>query len=1071
MKRAALALALLLGTLVVWAETLHIADPLLALASPDETRKVARDLDRAIIAAQQSLERYATVRTGGQAGAVRADATITTVAYDSGNGPGISMTYTGSNGSNGIYNFASQLGPNTAQELANGIIYLHLSYGEEIEPDGEPPALLAALSSRDLQAESVGPAADLRIQSVDAGPSGQLLLSLGTQVYLTDSSFRRLSSLGGTLTSRFESFAYRSFLGEGDQTVTLASTLADVYRIPYPGAEPTRVPLGGYQAMSGALLSDGTLALQDVSNQVVVLLSLDDELSELPLRGTFDVFPQLIAAGPAGSIWTWDAVQRSVSVWSRDGTRLTTVLPLLPPEESAVTLMVPYPDGSFVVSGNQGLYKFDRSGVPQWILPWTRVPGIRNATGIMIGTFDKTNGLLYLVNVVNGSVYQLLDREYAKRYAGVTPRQRQIITFQQQLTDEPGNAEALTALARMFEDDEAWELAAHYWREARDRNRSNAAFAAGAARIEVQLLWREARSAIELATQQLERFGPANARAEYNRALRLLEQILALSPENEQALDSRSGLEALYAQQFAPLELSSVAVNEIFPSLIQQLQVESIGEVIIRNPNQTSAVNVRVEARLAEFMEQSWQSATVSSLPAGALRSFAIRLPVERSILNLNARLVNAPLRLTVRYEIEGQPREISFTEGVTVHPVTALTWEDSGKLATYVTPADTYVNRFSSLFTAVDRRASEWGVARNFLRAARLADAVGSHGIEYIQDPNLGIATILGDPSVVDSVQLPRTTLWFRRGDCDDTTALLASVFESVSISTAIMTSPDHVFLAFDSGQPEQDAWMFESESTVAIPHEGTLWIPFETTILDQGFLASWSEGSRLVRRYGSQRSREIPSNKDDQIEFLPVSGERERYPELPVDALEREVFQFLSPLPERVSELHNESVGDIRRVLYSQSLASLEQNLRSQSAQRALRTLNQIGVLHAQFGEHREAKAAFQRALAGDDSYVPTYLNLANLALIQDSAREAIVYVDQADDLRRPGVLSTLIRAQALFALGDVQEARTRMGLVEQEAPELAALYPHLSGEAGARASDAAARGLIPWAIEGDE
>lgn len=1067
MKRSLLLLSVsLVGVLALHGQTLHIADPLIALESPKERQAVEQALSVALQAASTELEPFVTVRTGGQAGTVRADASIMIVATDFGNGPGVSMTYTGSDGSSGTYNFSAAFGPNTAQELAGGLVYLHLTFGESVEPEGTSPALLASLTSRSLVSESSLPG---HIQSVHAGPDGDLVLALSTKVLRTDSYFRRAATIGGELSSRFTAFANRAFLGAGGQMVTIGGGRSnEVYWIAHDDAEPRRFALDGYQSLGAALLSDGTLALHDATNQVVVLANSNNTVSALPLRVTFDAFPQIIAAGPAGTIWTWDAVQRSVAIWSQDGSRLGTVLPLLPADETSVFILLPYPDGSFVVSAMNGLYRFDRSGLPVWFLPWTDVPGIRSMNGIMVASFDEASGLLYLVNIIDGTVYQLLDREYAEGVRTITASERRLMELQQALAGNPNDVGTLLALGEEFEGAEAWELAARYYREARDLRPNDRQAVDGVARVEVELLWREAADAIARASRKLQQFGPANARADYEQALRLLEQILALSPQNEQALEERNALEALYAQQFAPLELASVEVREIFPSLIQQLQRDPVGEITIRNPNQNSVSNVRLEARLADFMSEGWQSPSVRSLAAGGDFTVALRLPVEQSILNLNTRLVNAPLRLTVRYEIDNQEREITFTEGVTVHPVTALTWEESGKLATYITPADTYVNQFSSAFRAVDRQASEWGVAEDFLRAARLADAVGSHQIEYIQDPELGIASILGDPTVVDSVQLPRTTLWYRRGDCDDTTALLASVFESVSIGTAIMTSPDHVFLAFDSGQPEQDAWMFESVTTTVIPYNGTLWIPFETTILDQGFMASWEEGSRLVRRYGASAKRAIPGDGNDGIEFLPVSGQRERFPALPVDALDDQVFELLPPLEEQVDELHRGSVSSIRRVLYTSSLSSLEAAVSGQRGRRALRTLNQVGVLHAQFGAYDAARAAFERAVEQDSSYVPTYLNLANLELVQGRPRAALRHIDEADDRRRPGVLSNLIRAQALYALGDIDEARTRMGLVEQEAPELAALYPHLSGDAGARASDAAAQRLSPWAIE---
>ena len=88
-------------------------------------------------------------------------------------------------------------------------------------------------------------------------------------------------------------------------------------------------------------------------------------------------------------------------------------------------------------------------------------------------------------------------------------------------------------------------------------------------------------------------------------------------------------------------------------------------------------------------------------------------------------------------------------------------------------------------------------------------------------------------------------------------------------------MTSPGHVFMAFDTGEPEQNGWLFESETTSAIAYGGTVWLPYETTILAEGFLASWEEGSRLYKRHAAA----------GEIEFIPIASERTRFPALPLD------------------------------------------------------------------------------------------------------------------------------------------------------------------------------------------
>jgi len=278
-------------------------------------------------------------------------------------------------------------------------------------------------------------------------------------------------------------------------------------------------------------------------------------------------------------------------------------------------------------------------------------------------------------------------------------------------------------------------------------------------------------------------------------------------------------------------------------------------------------------------------------------------------------------------------------------------------------------------------------------------------------------------------------------------------------------MTSPGHVFMAFDTGEPTQQQWMFTSGQTIAIPYNGTLWLPVETTILHDGFQAAWEEGSRLVRSYGSSVPADLPADDGDQIEFLPVSEQRQSYPELPDLPLS---FDFSPPPDTLVNPLHATSIDGLQSTIYLDNVAELERSLRSQSDRQKLRTLNQLGVLHARFNQPRLAERSFDDAIDLDPDYTTSYINLANLRIINDEPREAIALLNEVTD-RRPGsVLANLLLAQANQMLGNQSEAREFMVIVEDQAPALASQYPHLSGSSAGRASEAQANPVLPWPVD---
>jgi hypothetical protein len=67
-------------------------------------------------------------------------------------------------------------------------------------------------------------------------------------------------------------------------------------------------------------------------------------------------------------------------------------------------------------------------------------------------------------------------------------------------------------------------------------------------------------------------------------------------------------------------------------------------------------------------------------------------------------------------------------------------------------------------------------------------------------------------------------------------------------------MTSPGHVFMAFNSEEPVANRWMYESDNVTVIDYKGTLWVPIETTILKDGFFKAWEVASKEVKTFDSQ-------------------------------------------------------------------------------------------------------------------------------------------------------------------------------------------------------------------------
>jgi hypothetical protein len=297
-----------------------------------------------------------------------------------------------------------------------------------------------------------------------------------------------------------------------------------------------------------------------------------------------------------------------------------------------------------------------------------------------------------------------------------------------------------------------------------------------------------------------------------------------------------------------------------------------------------------------------------------------------------------------------------------------------------------------------------------------------------------------MGKAEIVDTVRFPRTTLHNRTGDCDDTTALLGSLLESAGIPTAILTTPGHIFLAFDSGEPTENAPYLTAAALDVIAHGGSVWVPVETTLLSQGFMAAWASGSDLVKKYSGTGS----------FEFIPVAEMRDTYPALPLPA---DSLPVAEPAQSSVDRASTATLAAFTATLYTARLKEMDASLSGLSGRQAVRVRVQEGILHALFGTLQDAETAFRKAIADDPGMVSPYVNLANVRLLANDGKGALQTVKQGLARNADSALLNLLAARIYSDRGDAASTAVYYARVKKESPELAARFADLAAADAAR------------------
>jgi tetratricopeptide (TPR) repeat protein len=293
--------------------------------------------------------------------------------------------------------------------------------------------------------------------------------------------------------------------------------------------------------------------------------------------------------------------------------------------------------------------------------------------------------------------------------------------------------------------------------------------------------------------------------------------------------------------------------------------------------------------------------------------------------------------------------------------------------------------------------------------------------------------------------VRFPRTTLSNRTGDCDDTTALLCSLLESAGIRTAVLTTPGHVFMAFDSGEPAENLRYLSSPALAALASGGSTWIPLETTVVSQGFMAAWASASALVKKFAASGP----------FEFVPLATMRDVFPALP---LPPSAVSLAEPSAARVDRAFAASSEGFVSALYATRIRELDGALAALSGRQAAATRVQEGVLHAMFGRMADAEASFRKAMTEDPGLVSPYVNLANIRLLARDTEGALTVVKQGLGRNGDSALLNLLAARIYAEKGEPALLARHFARVKAVAPELAARYQDLGGTGAARGSQAA-------------
>jgi len=499
------------------------------------------------------------------------------------------------------------------------------------------------------------------------------------------------------------------------------------------------------------------------------------------------------------------------------------------------------------------------------------------------------------------------------------------------------------------------------------------------------------------------------------------------------------------------LTIRNLSVEGISPAIYRYYAEHSIGQVTLQNTGSNTITGLSVRLFIPGLMKTPTDAQISPAIGVGQSLHVDIRALFDPSVLD-RSEGTSVSAELTVEYSSEGKTYSQVLPLPIGILNRNAMRWTDDRKVGAFMIINDPAFLRFSGQVTGMADVATTAVLTRNFVSAVRLFSALRAVGLRYVVNPLSPYETLSRDSTAVDFVRFPVETLDAKSGDCSDLSVLYDSLLESTGVDTAYITTPGHIFTAFNLGMTAEQAVRVFGKTDDLITKDGVAWVPIETTMVDQGFMKAWQEAAAEWRQASAGQTAGFFTTKEAWKLYAPAGY----------------VSVQTSAMPERdqVAEFFNTELDSFRAT----AIAPREKELLSQleSAPSPVKE-NQLGVLYAQFGLLSKAVERFENAISSQE-YIPAIVNAANVCVLQQDYGRALEYLKRAQKKEpdNPRVLIAL--AQCLLQSGNEAEAKSIYERMSKIDPVLASRYPLAGPAAPAGQARAAQEGEAPALFRGD-
>ncbi|HLE32090.1 MAG TPA: hypothetical protein VJB38_05740 [Bacteroidota bacterium] len=422
----------------------------------------------------------------------------------------------------------------------------------------------------------------------------------------------------------------------------------------------------------------------------------------------------------------------------------------------------------------------------------------------------------------------------------------------------------------------------------------------------------------------------------------------------------------------SPLEITQFAVENIFPSQVNYYAYNSLATIEVENSSKSEIRNVKVSVFVPGYMNLPSEQ-IVPKVDPGSKQTFKLSATFDAKQLYTLSANATAQAKVELSYVFNGQPQTRSLVRPVTLYNKNTISWRRGESIGAFITDTDDAVVGFSryvvgSVGGSDILKSSK--LPRQVINAMAVWNGVRAYGINYVSDP---WKTAEGE--ILDQIQYPRETLSSKTGDCDDSSVLLAACLENIGIRTKLIGTSDHIFIMFDTELSPKNAYLLSLDEKEVIPYEGTVWVPLETTMINEPFPKAWRMGAQ-------EYYKNVESG--GKIEIIDTRKAKEAFPPANLPASARPS----SPSAEKIIQLASADLTDYE---YHQSqLLGLADRMKTSENPA---DKNKAAMTCAKAGDYESAVAA----LAGVNT-PGAYNTLGNVYLMKNELPTAQEFYQKA-------------------------------------------------------------------------